>query len=189
MNYCILFSPYVIAVTAFDISEQGIEKAKRLAEYNKVEVGFFKADILDYRPDSEYDIIFSSGALHIIPPADRKEFCDSLKTHTTDIGINALNVFVQKPFIALAPDSTKEEEKAGTPYLNQRAFQPYFIIIPICTYINTSFPTLSFFLLVYTILVLSLVQSLVHFFDIVPAPGILYNPYNGKNEGKNSEIT
>ena len=107
----VFFSKCGYTVTAFDISEQGIEKAKRLAEYNKVEVGFFKADIFDYRPDSEYDIIFSSGALHIISPADRKEFCDSLKTHTTDIGINALNVFVQKPFIALAPDSTKEEEK------------------------------------------------------------------------------
>ncbi|MBD5548275.1 MAG: methyltransferase domain-containing protein [Lachnospiraceae bacterium] len=115
----IFFAKCGYAVTAFDISEQGIEKAKRLAEYNKVEVGFFKADILDYRPDSEYDIIFSSGALHIISPTDRKEFCDSLKTHTTDIGINALNVFVQKPFIAPAPDSTTEEEKVPLWYSGQ----------------------------------------------------------------------
>lgn len=99
------------AVTAFDISAQGIDKAKRLAEHNKIEVNFFKADIFDYRPDREYDIIFSSGVIHILPQAMRKEFCGSLKSHTKDGGINVLNVFVQKPFIAPAPDSTKEENK------------------------------------------------------------------------------
>lgn len=98
-------------VTAFDISKQGIDKAKKLAEHNKVNVKFFKADIFDYRPDTEYDIIFSSGVLHFLPQNERKEFCDSLKTHTTDIGINALNVFVKKPFIKRAPDSTRDESK------------------------------------------------------------------------------
>ena len=98
-------------VTALDISEQGIEKAKKLAEHNQVEVRFFKADLFDYRPDTEYDIIFSSGVLHFVPENNRVELCDSLKAHTTDTGINALNVFVQKPFITRAPDSTRDEEK------------------------------------------------------------------------------
>ncbi|MDE7014634.1 MAG: methyltransferase domain-containing protein [Kineothrix sp.] len=97
-------------VTAFDISQQGIEKAKKLAKHNEVHVNFFQADIIDYHPDNEYDIIFSSGVLHYIPQPKRKEFCDSLKSHTSDIGINALNVFVQKPFIPCAPDSTAKEE-------------------------------------------------------------------------------
>lgn len=107
----VFFAKCGYTVTAFDISEQGIEKAKRLAEYNKVEVGFFKADIFDYRPTDEYDIIFSSGVLHYIPLTERKEFFESLKAHTSDIGINALNVFVQKPFIAPAPDNTEDEDK------------------------------------------------------------------------------
>lgn len=98
-------------VTAFDISEQGIEKAKRLAEHNKVDVTFFKADVFDYRPDTEYDIIFSSGVLHFVQQAGRKELCDSLKAHTADNGINAMNVFVKKPFIKRAPDKTRDEEK------------------------------------------------------------------------------
>lgn len=105
----VFFAKCGYAVTAFDRSEQGIEKAKRLAEYNKVDVRFFKADLFDYRPDAEYDIIFSSGVLHFLPQTERKEICDSLKAHTADNGINALNVFVQKPFISRAPDSTKEE--------------------------------------------------------------------------------
>ena len=111
-------------VTAFDISEQGIEKAKKLAEHNKVEVRFFKADLFDYHPDAEYDIIFSSGVLHFIPENDRKELCDSLKAHTTDIGINALNVFVQKPFITRAPDSTRDEEKRH-PWMSGELFWYY----------------------------------------------------------------
>ncbi len=111
-------------VTAFDISEQGIEKAKRLARYNETEVRFFRADLFDYRPDTEYDIIFSSGVLHIIKKAERKEFFESLKAHTTDIGINALNVFVQKPFIDRAPDSTRNEEQ-GDPWYSGELFGYY----------------------------------------------------------------
>lgn len=107
----VFFAKCGYEVTAFDISKQGIEKAKKLADYNKVDIRFFKADIFDYRPDSEYDIIFSSGVLHFIPDTGRKEFCDSLKEHTAHSGINALNVFVKKPFITRAPDSTRDEEK------------------------------------------------------------------------------
>ncbi len=99
------------AVTAFDISEQGIEKAKRLAEHNHVELTLFKADLFDYRPDAEYDIIFSSGVFHFIPQTQRQELCESLKNHTTDNGINALNVFVQKLFITRAPDPKRDEKK------------------------------------------------------------------------------
>lgn len=112
------------AVTAFDLSEQGIEKAKKLAEHNKVEVRLFKADIFDYHPDAEYDIIFSSGVLHFLPDARRKELCHSLKEYTADGGINVLNVFVQKPFIKHAPDQTKDEEKRHLWYSGE-LFQYY----------------------------------------------------------------
>lgn len=111
-------------VTAFDLSEQGIEKAKKLAEHNKVEVRLFKADIFDYHPDAEYDIIFSSGVLHFLPDTRRKELCHSLKEHTADGGINVLNVFVQKPFIKHAPDQTKDEEKRHLWYSGE-LFQYY----------------------------------------------------------------
>ena len=107
----VFFAKCGYTVTAFDISKQGIEKAEKLAQYNKVEVRFFRGDIFDYRPETEYDIIFSSGVLHFLSRSRRKEFCDSLKEHTADNGINALNVFVHKPFIKRAPDLTRDEEK------------------------------------------------------------------------------
>lgn len=84
------------SVTAMDISEVGLEKAKTLAERNQVQVNFFKADIIDFRPDTDFDIIFSSGLLHFVPEAAREELCESLKAHTASGGINALNVFVKK---------------------------------------------------------------------------------------------
>lgn len=96
-------------VTAFDISEAGIEKAKRLAEYNRVHVDLCKMDIMDFQFDRDYDIIFSSGVLHFVRPAYREEICARLKAHTTPGGFNVLNVFVQKPFIVRAPDSTRDE--------------------------------------------------------------------------------
>lgn len=120
----VFFAKCGYAVTAFDVSEQGIEKAKRLAEHNKTEVSFFKADIFDYRPDTDYDIIFSSGVLHFLPLNERKEFCDSLKSHTSNIGVNALNVFVQKPFISRAPDSTRDEDLRH-PWLSGELFGYY----------------------------------------------------------------
>ena len=107
----VFFAKCGYAVTAFDLSEQGIEKAKKLAEHNKVEVRLFKADVFDYSFDMEYDIIFSSGLLHFLPQTKRKELCESMKKYTANGGINALNVFVQKPFIKCARDSTKDEEK------------------------------------------------------------------------------
>lgn len=36
---------------------------------------------------------------------------------------------------------------------------------------------------------LALMQGLVHFFDVIPASDILYNPNNYENKDKNSKIT
>lgn len=105
----VFFAKCGYGVTAFDISGPGIEKAKKLAEHNKTNVNFFQADIFDFRLEGEFDIIFSSGMFHFIPETHREELCGSLKNHTAAGGINALNVFVKKPFIARAPASTRDE--------------------------------------------------------------------------------
>lgn len=96
-------------VTAFDISETGIQKAKNLADIHSVKVDFFKADIKDFRIETDYDIIFSSGVFHYIPLDLRQSLIDNLKEHTKISGLNVINVFVGKPFIQPAPDMEKEE--------------------------------------------------------------------------------
>lgn len=100
-------------VSAFDAAENGLEKARSLAEQHGVKVDFFKADVLDYRPDATFDIVFSSGALHYIPRKLRGEVISSLKEHTAVGGIHAVNVFVDKPFIAPAPDREPVEIERG----------------------------------------------------------------------------
>ncbi len=120
----VFFAKCGYAVTAFDRSGQRIDKARRLAAHNKVEVDFFKADIFEYCPDTEYDIIFSSGVLHFLPEIDRKEFCNSLKSHTADHGINVLDVFVKKPFIIRTSDAAGDEDKKH-PWLSGELFEYY----------------------------------------------------------------
>ena len=111
-------------VTAFDISDEGIKKAKRLAEHNHVDVNFLRADIDDFRFDGEYDIIFSSGVLHFIKPQKRAELCEKMKAHTTPGGFDVLNVFVEKPFIRRAPDSGRDE-KLRSPWRSGELFGYY----------------------------------------------------------------
>jgi len=100
-------------VTAFDISEQGLSKARKLADHCGVKVDFFKADIRDFRLETDFDIIFSSGVFHYIPQEQRSNVIESLKKHTTSNGINVINVFVRKPFIPLPPDIEENELAAG----------------------------------------------------------------------------
>ena len=91
-------------VTAFDIAQAGIDKAKRLAERANVYIDAFCADVEDYRLDREYDILHCSGVLHYIRPQLRAEIFDNYRAHTAQGGLHAMNVFVQKPFIAPPPE-------------------------------------------------------------------------------------
>lgn len=101
-------------VTAFDAAQTGIDKARSLATRHGVQIDFFQADVLDYRPDTSFDIVFSSGVLHYIPRKLRGELIACLKEHTAVGGIHAVNVFVDKPFIAPAPDREPIEVERGS---------------------------------------------------------------------------
>lgn len=92
-------------VTAVDISLPGLEKTKRYVEKVRVEVKAIHADIITYEPENIYDVIFSTGALHYLPPEVRKIRFEHYRQSTSSIGINAFSVFVRKPFIPPAPDA------------------------------------------------------------------------------------
>lgn len=91
-------------VSGFDLAESGIEKARRLADRAKVDVDFFRADVMEYRLAADFDILFSSGVLHYIKPELRGEIFADYQAHTNTGGLHAMNVFVEKPFIAPAPE-------------------------------------------------------------------------------------
>ncbi|MHB8065984.1 MAG: methyltransferase domain-containing protein [Ruminiclostridium sp.] len=94
-------------VTAFDLAETGIEKTKRLAEHCGVYVNAFTADVNEFRLNTEFDVIYSNGTLHYIPPEIRYEIFNNYKKFTTEGGINILSAFVKKPFVGPAPDTEK----------------------------------------------------------------------------------
>lgn len=96
-------------VSAFDIAESGISKGKNMAKQCGVDVDFFQADVLEYKLEQDYDIIYASGLLQYIPSGNRKEIIDNWKKHTNEDGIHLLNVFVKKPFIERAPDWEEKE--------------------------------------------------------------------------------
>lgn len=107
----VFFAKNGYKVSAFDITQSGIDKAKRLAEQHRVDVNFFKADAADFRLESEFDVIFCSGVLHFIPNELREEIFENYRSHTSVGGINAMNVFVKKPFIAVPPDKDSRNFK------------------------------------------------------------------------------
>ena len=91
-------------MSAFDISEAGIEKTKRLAEQARVHVHAFRANLWDYRLEENYDILFSSGVLHYIKPELRDEIMANYSSHVNGNGLAAFHVFVAKPFIPVPPE-------------------------------------------------------------------------------------
>jgi len=91
-------------VTAFDITQAGLEKTRRLAEQARVHVRTFRANLWDYRLSENFDILFSNGVLHYIQPGLRCEIMENYRSHVNDNGIVMLQVFVAKPFIAPPPE-------------------------------------------------------------------------------------
>ncbi len=93
------------SVSAFDISEAGVEKLKRLSSKSGVYVHAYTRDICNCELHHNYDIIYSSGALHYIKPELRDEIMNSYKIHTNENGLHIFNVFVDKPFVAPPPEN------------------------------------------------------------------------------------
>lgn len=103
-------------VTAFDLADSGLKKARDLASRNMAEVDFFQANVNEIVLKDTYDIIFSSGVFHYLQPEKRKSFVEMLKEHTAEGGLNVINVFVEKPFIDVAPDLEESEKKIKKPW-------------------------------------------------------------------------
>ena len=106
----VFFARNGFEVTALDVTEAGLEKARRLAEANNVHVRYFQADLKHFRIKENYDVIYSSGVIHHILPEWRNELFEDYREHTVPGGFNAFNVFVQKPYIPVPPDSDGDDD-------------------------------------------------------------------------------
>jgi len=95
-------------VSAFDLSEAGLEKTRLLAEKAKVTVNIFKANLWHFRLTENYDILYSSGVFEYIKPEIRSEIMENYKAHVNDGGLVAFHTFVKKPFIERKPDRQRD---------------------------------------------------------------------------------
>lgn len=108
------------SVTAFDITESGIRKTKRLAAQRGVKVDAFSADINDFEIGGAFDIIYSTGTIQYLREEVKESFFEKIRDMTRPNGLHYFNVFVDKPFLALPPDWDREEKMWKTGELFSR---------------------------------------------------------------------
>lgn len=108
----VYFAQHGFDIVGLDTSLPGLKKTERYAKEAGVQIKTIQADITRYTLVDTYDVIFSTGVLQYLPPEVREQRFQNYKDSTSPNGINALSVFVKKPFIPRAPDA----EETSYPY-------------------------------------------------------------------------
>lgn len=90
-------------VDAFDLSENGIAKAKRIAQAEGVSVHFFPCDLNDFVFETDYAVILSHGVLHLPEKEVRDRFIIKMQEHTKPGGYNVIGIFTNR--LPATPDN------------------------------------------------------------------------------------
>lgn len=96
----VFFAKNGYIVSAFDISNECLQRGRQLANKAGVNVNFFHADILNYKIGANFDVIYSNMTMHYIPITDRRRIFNILQENTAIGGLNVINVFVEKSFVS-----------------------------------------------------------------------------------------
>ncbi len=80
-------------IDAFDLSESGIEKLKRLCKINGVSINAFVQDLTAYRFDKKYDWIMSFATLCFVRKEEWKTFLRRAKDSTNAGGVHIMHTF------------------------------------------------------------------------------------------------
>lgn len=105
----IYFAKCGFSVDSLELSLPGIEKINHYSKLADCTVNVLHADMIDYEFGDYYDVIYSMGAIQFLPPEQRQKHFEKYKQYTNIGGYHAHLVFVEKPFIAMAPDWEKTE--------------------------------------------------------------------------------
>lgn len=89
-------------IDAFDISEAGISKLKRLCELNAVSVNAFVQDLTAYRFEKKYDLIMSFATLCFVEKSAWRKFIGDAKANTNIGGIHIMHIFTDS--VPASPD-------------------------------------------------------------------------------------
>lgn len=102
----VYFAQHGFDVAGLDVSPTGLRKTRELADEAGAAVETIEADILHWRPRPDsFDVLFSTGTLHYLPPGMRESAFQGYKEGTRAGGYHAVSVFVEKPFVDRAPDA------------------------------------------------------------------------------------
>lgn len=82
-----------VNVNAFDLSENGINKLRALADANNVKLNSFVGDLTKYQFETTYDLIMSFGTLHFVEKEEWKAFINRAKESTNAGGIHIMQIF------------------------------------------------------------------------------------------------
>jgi SAM-dependent methyltransferase len=77
------------AVTAVEISEIATEKIKAFAADARVDVGVVTADLSEFRPEGQFDIVICNGVLHYI--RDKAGVIGRMQATTSPGGLNVVS--------------------------------------------------------------------------------------------------
>jgi len=100
----IAFARAGFTAVGVDTSRPGLDKAQRWAAAEGLPVETQQASLLDLQLEAPCDVVYSSGTMTFLPPALRPDYFAQLRRLTPAGGIHAMNVFVEKPFLATPPD-------------------------------------------------------------------------------------
>ncbi len=89
-------------VDAFDLSEAGIARLRRLCESSGLRVNAFVEDLAKFRFEKQYDLILSFATLCFAPKPDWRRFVERAKAHTRAGGIHIIQTFTDA--VPASPD-------------------------------------------------------------------------------------
>ena len=89
-------------IDAFDISEAGIAKLKKLCEANSVSINAFVKDLAHYTFEKKYDLIMSFATLCFLEKSVWRKFIVDAKNSTNTSGIHIMHIFTDN--VPASPD-------------------------------------------------------------------------------------
>jgi tellurite methyltransferase len=90
------FAGHGLEVSGVEISQAGLNKAKRLARERGVAVRWIHADMARLVVRGPFDLVYSCGAIHYVPRRHRARWLRRLQARTSPAGYHGFVVFTDR---------------------------------------------------------------------------------------------
>lgn len=100
----VFLAKHGFSVVAVDVVPAGLDKARRLASENGVEITTVNANLNDFLLPAGIDVVYSNGALEYIRPELRAKRFKHFREQTAPGGYHFMFAFSEHPEVEIAPD-------------------------------------------------------------------------------------